>query len=103
MKLKDIRAGMTCTVGWFSPGGKTSVRRDYLASGSVVFRKAGRIKFRWESGDSMDSDFIATPNYSREYFWVNVFDIKGIDGISIEEWQKLEKPAAIAKAEGRTA
>ena len=88
MKPKDIKAGMSCTVGWFSQSSMTCVRRDYLASGKIICRRGGRIKFQWESGDSMDSDFIATPSYSCEFFWVSVLDIQSINGIPIKEWIK---------------
>jgi hypothetical protein len=86
MTYKNIRAGMRCTVGWFSQSAMTYVRNDYLASGRIVFRRGGRIKFQWESGDTMDCDFIATPSYSSEFFWVNVLDIQSIDGVPIKEW-----------------
>jgi hypothetical protein len=89
MKPKDIKAGMSCTVGWFHTGFMGS-RTDYLATGKIVCRRGGRIKFQWESGHEMDTDFISTPSYSNEFFWVSVLDIKSIDGIPIADWLKVE-------------
>lgn len=92
MKPNQIKAGMRCTVGWFDTG-HLSIRRNYVAYGRIVFRRGGRIKFRWQCGDSMDADFVATPRHSCENFWVDVRDLNSIDGTPISEWAKLRTNA----------
>lgn len=96
MKPKDIQAGMSCTVAWFHVGGQMGIRRDYLASGKIVFRRAGEIKFQWESGEFMDSDFPGWPAHSCEFFRVNVRDIKSINGLSISECADMTKEQVIS-------
>lgn len=98
MRPKDIKAGMSCAVGWFATSGMTCVRTDYLANGRIVCRRAGRIKFQWESGDTMDCDFIATPPHSLEFFWVSLMDILSINGIPIKEWEAMTPEQFKARA-----
>lgn len=85
MKTKDIKAGLNCSVGWFT-NGFMSNRTDYLAHGEVILRRGGAIKFRWISGDYMGCDFHGWPRRSDEFFRVNVLDIKSVNGVPIKAW-----------------
>lgn len=102
MKPKDIRAGMSCTVGWFHSN-YMSYRTNYLASGRIVCRRGGRIKFQWQSGDTLDCDFVSTPAHSAEFFWVNLLDIRSINGTPLKEWEAMTPEQFKARAAVATA
>lgn len=98
MKPANIKAGMTCSIGWFHTSAMTCVRTDYRAHGNIIARRGGKIKFQWISGDTMDCDFIATPRESTEFFWANLLDIKSINGIPVHEWSAMTAETYKAKA-----